>query len=87
MLGRLHKIGYHTTCAFLDCKQVKILEQYKGKLRLSLDLEAIIGKMHQLKHRNLGWILWKHLGHFYDASSLLKSLVHERAPEYYIQMV
>lgn len=87
MLGRPYRIGNHTICAFLDCKQVKILEQYKGKLRLNLDLEAIIGKMHQLEHRNLNWILRKHLEHFYDDPNLLKSLVHERAPEYYIQMV
>lgn len=87
MSGKLYKIGYHTACAFLDCEQVQIFEQYADSLLSNFTFEASLGKMHQLNDGNLGWIPRKHLEHFYDAPHLSRSLVLRRAPENCIEVV
>lgn len=87
MLEGLTKIGYQTACAFLDCKQYSLLNQYGFQRFTTIALEALIDRMHRLNEPDLEPYMAKCLQCYEEAPKLLKRLVLRKAAPSYVQLV
>lgn len=84
MLGGLQKIGYHTACAFLDCKQ---FEQHTVDSFSASQGQLFMAKIHRLMDVNLYSLIPKCTAISASAPKLLRRLVKANVNDSYIQIV
>lgn len=88
MLEKLRKVDYRSVHALLDCGQSALV----GKFGVCCDLSAgamkgLIAKMYRLGDENLPALVEKYLEWNDVAPLLLKTLIHQRVDNGYIQLV
>lgn len=87
MLKRQPKIGYHTTCALLDCHQYSLLNRCRLEIFKSASLGALIDRVCRLSDDRLNVLTAQLVGCHTGAPKLLKSLILSKADDWHVQLV
>lgn len=87
MLKRQPVIGYHSTCALLDCRQYALLNRCRLAIFESAFLRALIGRMYRLNDDQLNMFTAKLVGCYLGAPKLLKFLILSKADDWHVQLV
>lgn len=87
MLGWLVRLDYHTACAFLECGQHALLEQFDFSGLSDCDLQAFADKMHRLRDKSLYPLMRRCIRHLSSAPTFLKLLIQRGAPDSYASLV
>lgn len=80
-------IGYHTACAFLECKQYKLANRCSLKRLSNNELEALVVKMQQLGDSDLVPLIITGIQCMYGAPFLLQSLIRRKAEDSLVKVV
>lgn len=87
MLKGLVDIGYHTACAFLECKQYKLPNGCGFRGLSNNELEALVVKMQRLRDDDLAPLISTAIQSMYGASFLLHSLIQRNAEDSSVRLV
>lgn len=80
-------MGYHTTCAFLDCGKSQQISQYSLDSSPEAKLGLLVERIHRLQDNSRYLLLQKRLEHLCIARKLLKGLIQVNADAFYVQAV
>lgn len=80
-------ISHRTVDALLDCGQSERISQFKFRCDSLGALEGLLAKMHRLGDRNLSVLVKTYLDENDVAPDFLRTLIKQRAADWYIQLV